>query len=218
MVTNHKAVTTNRYKGMKINGKYSDQELINAILNRENINNAIRFMYDGYYRYLENYVLQNSGNGDDAADIIQETFLVFIKIVEENKYRQESGVKSFLYSIVKNLWITELRKRKSMGIRNEIFENTKESVSPDISYNLVKHESNQLIMELFQSLGEKCKNILLLFYYENLPMKEIMEKEDFSSEQVLRNKKHKCLKSLIEKVQSDEKTYSSVKNALQYVG
>jgi RNA polymerase sigma factor (sigma-70 family) len=203
---------------MKKNGKYSDQELITAILNRENVNHAIRFMYDGYYRYLENYILQNSGNADDAADIIQETFLVFIKIVEENKYRQESGVKSFLYSIVKNLWITELRKRKSMGIRNEIFENTKESVSPDISHSLVRNESHQLIMELFQSLGEKCKNILLLFYYENLPMKEIMEKEDFSSEQVLRNKKHKCLKSMIEKVQADEKTYSTVKNALQYVG
>lgn len=201
---------------MKKNNTYSDQELISAITNKENVNQAIRFMYDGYYRYLENYVLQNSGSKDDAADIIQETFLVFIKIVEENKYRQESGVKSFLYSIVKNLWITELRKRKSMGIRNEIFENAKESVTPDISQSLVRHESHKLIMELFQSLGHKCKNILLLFYYENLPMKEIMEKEGFSSEQVLRNKKHKCLKSLIEKIQSDEKTYSTVKNALQY--
>jgi RNA polymerase sigma factor (sigma-70 family) len=175
-------------------------------------------MYDGYYRYLENYVLQNSGSTDDAADIIQETFLVFIKTVEENKYRQESGVKSFLYSIVKNLWITELRKRKSMGVRNEIFENEKESVSQDISHSLVKHESHKLIMDLFQSLGDKCRNILLLFYYENLPMKEIMEKEDFSSEQVLRNKKHKCLKSLIEKIQSDEKTYTTVKNSLLYAG
>ena len=203
---------------MKKTEKYSDQELISAIINRENINQAIRFMYDGYYRYLETYVLQNSGSTDDAADMIQETFLVFIKVVEENKYRQESGVKSFLYSILKNLWITELRKRKSMGIRNEMFENAKESMAPDISHSLVRHESHQLVMELFQSLGQKCKNILLLFYYENLPMKEIMEKEDFSSEQVLRNKKHKCLKSLIEKIQSDEKTYSTVKNALQYAG
>lgn len=203
---------------MKKKEKYSDQELISAIMNRENINQAIRFMYDGYYRYLENYVLQNSGGADDAADMIQETFLVFIKLVEENKYRQESGVKSFLYSIVKNLWITELRKRKSMGIRNEMFENAKESVTPDISHSLVRHESHKLIMELFQSLGQKCRNILLLFYYENLPMKEIMEKEGFSSEQVLRNKKHKCLKGLIEKIQSDKKTYSTIKNALQYAG
>ncbi|MCH6198975.1 sigma-70 family RNA polymerase sigma factor [Aquiflexum sp. LQ15W] len=203
---------------MKKNGKYSEQELISAIVNRENVNQAIRFMYEGYYRYLENYVLQNSGSSDDAADMIQEAFLVFIKVVEENKFRQDSGVKSFLYSIVRNLWITELRKRKSMEIRNEMFENAKESVTLDISHSLVKHESHKLIMELFQSLGQKCKNILLLFYYENLPMKEIMEQEDYSSEQVLRNKKHKCLKSLIEKIQSDEKTYSTVKNALQYAG
>jgi len=67
---------------MKKNEKYSDQELISAIVKRENVNQAIRFMYDGYYRYLENYVLQNSGSTDDAADMIQETFLVFIKVVE----------------------------------------------------------------------------------------------------------------------------------------
>lgn len=203
---------------MKENQKYSDQELIQAIKDRKNINQAIRFMYESHYRYLESYVLQNSGNADDAADIIQETFLVFIKVLEEDKFRQESGVKSFLYSIVRNLWISELRKRKGMEIRNEIFEDSKDMITADISQSLERHESHKLIMELFQSLGDKCRNILLLFYYENLPMKEIMEKEAFSNEQVLRNKKHKCLKSLIEKVQSDEKTYSTIKNALQYAG
>ena len=87
-------------------------------------------MYDGYYRYLENYVLQNSGSTDDAADIIQETFLVFIKTVEENKYRQESGVKSFLYSIVKNLWITELRKRKSIKVIRTVLKILEPSRKP----------------------------------------------------------------------------------------
>ena len=46
-------------------------------------------------------------------------------------------------------------------------------------------------------------------------MKAIMDKEGFSSEQVLRNKKYKCLKSLIEKVNGNEILAKSVKNALQ---
>ena len=35
-----------------------------------------------------------------------------------------------------------------------------------------------------------------MFYYENLPMKEILEKTEYETEQVVRNKKYKCLKQL----------------------
>ncbi|WP_291787537.1 sigma-70 family RNA polymerase sigma factor [Cecembia sp.] len=203
---------------MKDLKEYSTEEIISAIRSKENINMALNYLYKSHYKYLEKYVLQNSGNEDDAADIIQEGFLVFIKMAEENKYRQEASIKSYLYSIVKNLWISELRKRKSMSIRNEIFTNNKEETEVDISVALIKHESYQLVMDTFSELGEKCKQILYWFYYENLSMKEMMELDNFSNEQVLRNKKHKCLKRLIEKIHSDPSKYETIKNALRYAG
>ncbi len=51
-------------------------------------------------------------------------------------------------------------------------------------------------MNVFEMLGTSCKKILTLFYYENLSMKEIVEQTDYDNEQVIRNKKHKCLKAL----------------------
>lgn len=203
---------------MKKLQEYSTEEIISAIRSKSKINEAIQYLYSRHYRYLERYVLQNNGNEDDAADIIQECFLVFIKMIEENKFRQEASVKSYLYSITRNLWITELRKRKSMAMRGEIFTMEKEETEADISTSLIRHESHSLIMETFSELGDKCKSILYRFYYEELSMKEIMTLENFSNEQVLRNKKHKCLKGLIEKIQSDPKKYTTIKNALQYVG
>jgi len=45
-------------------------------------------------------------------------------------------------------------------------------------------------------LGEPCKKILTLFYYDNLSMKEIVEHLPYENEQVVRNKKYKCLQAL----------------------
>lgn len=203
---------------MKKLKEYSTEEIISAIRSKKEINGAIQYLYSTHYRYLERYVRQNNGDEDDAADIIQECFLVFIKLIEENKFRQEASIKSYLYAITKNLWITELRKRKSMTMRGEIYTHEKEAIETDISSTLIKNESHELIMGIFKELGEKCKSILYKFYYEDLSMKEIMMLEDFSNEQVLRNKKHKCLKGLIEKIQSDPNKLTTVKKALQYVG
>ncbi|HAZ26416.1 MAG TPA: sigma-70 family RNA polymerase sigma factor, partial [Algoriphagus sp.] len=64
----------------------------------------------------------------------------------------------------------------------EKYEESTEKVDSDVSESIAKTESLKYIMGLFQELGNKCKQILQLFYYEELPMKEICEKLDFSSE------------------------------------
>jgi len=201
---------------MKLNPNFTDQELVEMILTKNRQNMAITLLYRQYYGVLENYILQNSGSSDDAADIIQEVMLIFVQMISEGKFRAESSIKSFLYSICRNLWITELRKRKSSAARQEKYEESTEKVDSDVSESIAKTESLKYIMGLFQELGNKCKQILQLFYYEELPMKEICEKLDFSSEQVLRNKKYKGLKSLIEKTQASPQVYQNLQKALRH--
>jgi len=52
------------------------------------------------------------------------------------------------------------------------------------------------LVKLVGQLGENCQKILLLFYYENLSISEILETMEYENEQVVRNKKYKCLKQL----------------------
>ena len=197
---------------MKTKRIYSENQILEDIIHGgSRLNVALGFMFREFYALLENYIKNNSGNEDDAADIIQETFLAFIKIVEDGRFRKDSSIKSILYSICRNLWITEIRKRRSSMTRHEIYESEKDESSSDFTESIARYEDHKLVMDLFGSLGAKCKNILLNFYYENLSMKEITEKEGFTNEQVLRNKKHKCMKSLIEKVQADQKLFFSLK-------
>lgn len=201
---------------MKLNRNLTDQEILDKIQSKTNPNLAISQLYSQYYDMLEHYILQNSGSADDAADQIQEVMLVFVKMVKAEKYRGEASIKSFLYSVCKNLWITELRKRKSSSLRNEKYEWEKDQLDPDISEQIIRNENLKLVMDLFQKLGEKCKQILTLFYFDELPMKEISEKLEFSSEQVLRNKKYKCLQNLTDQVKSAPALSQNLQKALRH--
>ncbi|MDN5211343.1 sigma-70 family RNA polymerase sigma factor [Fulvivirgaceae bacterium BMA12] len=200
---------------MQVSGKLTNEDLILAIKSGTNIDEAISFIYKNYYSLLENIVLSNNGNKADAEDIIQEVLVIFIEMVNKDKYRAEASVKSFLYTLTRNLWISELRKKSSAQKRNTSYEDSRELIERDISDYLVYHESRKLVMTLFEKLGEKCNKILTYFYYDNFSMKEILQKVDYESEQVLRNKKYKCLKGLINMVNSSPGIKENLKTALQ---
>jgi RNA polymerase sigma factor (sigma-70 family) len=201
---------------MQVNQNLDDQDLIELILTKKQQNMALNLLYKRHYGLLENYVLQNSGSLEDAGDVIQEVMLVFVQMITQGKFRGESTIKSLLYNICRNLWISELRRRKSAIARHEKYEMKSEKTELDISETIARTENLKYIMKIFNQLGEQCKKVLQLFYYEELTMKEVCEKLNYSSEQVLRNKKYKCLKSLIQKTQSSPEIYKNLQKALRH--
>jgi len=195
---------------------YADAEIISDIQSEKYLDRAIAHIYKTYYGLLENLVLQNSGNQADAEDVIQEVLLVFVEMVQKEKYQGKASIKSFLYTLTRNMWISELRKRGSASRRHESYENEKENSEADVSEYLAYKEGQQFIQKLFAQLGDKCQQILTLFYYGDYSMKEILQKTDYDNEQVLRNKKYKCLKSLISQVEQSPGIYNQLKNALHH--
>ena len=59
------------------------------------------------------------------------------------------------------------------------------------------------LSSLLNKLGESCRKILELFYYENLSMKEIVSHLHYENEQVVRNKKYKCLQQLTDMIRKN---------------
>lgn len=201
---------------MKQDPMWNDVQLLEALQNAQTINKALDWLYDVHYGMLEYFIVQNNGNETDAQDTIQETMLVFVNMVHEKKYRGEASIKSMLYSINRNVWLSELRRRKNRFHRDTLFESEKEIKIEDYSAELIKMEGYKMMMDLFDKLGKGCRSVLTLFYFDNYSMEEIMKKENFSSEQVLRNKKYKCMKALTAKVDSNEELFEKVKTALSH--
>jgi RNA polymerase sigma factor (sigma-70 family) len=181
---------------MRAQEQYTDAELIAAISAGRELNEAIRFIYRQYSQATSSFIMQHGGSEQDADDIFQETVVAFIEVVQKGKYRGEASVKTFLNSIARNYWFNEIKKRDRSGLRDKQFELSRDKNEADVSHYISEMERKRQLRELVDQLGESCRKVLLLFYYENLSMKEMVEHLPYDNEQVVRNKKYKCLQAL----------------------
>jgi RNA polymerase sigma factor (sigma-70 family) len=175
----------------------SDEEILSGIRGNQ-LNETIYAIYRQFKQTVRAFILSNGGNHDDSEDIFQETVIVFIDLVQQNKYRGDAAIKTFLVSIARNLWMNEWKKKKSLDQRGKVFEINRGEADGDITQLLDQREIKQQFLELIESLGEPCRTILHLYYYENLPYREIVKRLHYENEQVVRNKKYKCMKDLTE--------------------
>jgi RNA polymerase sigma factor (sigma-70 family) len=182
---------------------YSDADLIAAIGRGDQLNNAILFIYEQYAEAVQSFIMANSGTPPDAEDIFQETVVTFIDLVKKDKFRGEASVKTFLTAIARNLWLNELKKRARSDIREKAFEHNRDGVELDVSQYIANREVKQQFVAVLEKLGEPCKKLLTLFYYENLSMKDIVQHLPYENEQVVRNKKYKCLQALTDLVKQN---------------
>ena len=192
----------------------TDQEIIDNLLKNRDTDASIRFLYRTHYEMLGKYVVNNSGSWDDAQDIFQEVIVAFINLVQAGKFRGEASIKTFLFSLNKNMWLNELKKRGRTQVREMKYEKASDKTDQGINTALEAREANAELMKIMEELGDTCKKILLLYYYENRSMKEILTSLNYENEQVVRNKKYKCLKRLEELIKENKSIYHQLKNLL----
>ena len=101
-----------------------------------------------------------------------------------------------------NIWLNEQKKRKSLDTRGKLFENARQPEA-DPASQLLQREVSEQFLHLMSRLGESCKSLLTMVYYENLSNKDILERTHYESEQVIRNKKYKCMKELTELIKDN---------------
>lgn len=195
---------------------FSDTDLLQVIRDGQNLSPALQYLYGQSYDPLRIYIETHGGSAADAEDVLQEVIVSFIEIVKAGKFRGDSSIKTFLYSLNRNIWLNELKKRGRAQVREMNYEKSRSTEDADAATLIAGRESRKQIMEMVERLGESCQKILLAFYFENLSMKEILETTDFENEQVVRNKKYKCLKSLEQLLTADPQLAKTLKTALQY--
>lgn len=193
---------------------YTDAEIIDNLSHNREVDLSLKYLYRSHYEFLGRYVVNNNGSWDDAQDIFQEVMVAFVNLVSAGKFRGESSIKTFLYSLNKNIWLNELKKRGRTQVREMKYETASEKTEHGVSAALEAREANASLMKVMEELGETCKKILLLYYYENQSMKEILTSLNYENEQVVRNKKYKCLKRLEELLTENKSLYHQLKNLL----
>jgi RNA polymerase sigma factor (sigma-70 family) len=213
-VTKLLSTLTNYRNLMGTRKDFTDQSLIHSLRSEANPDEAIRYLYRTQFRLTAAYIKQNSGSQEDAEDIFQELVLVFIEILKKDKFRGESSVSTFLYALTRNIWLNELSRRGKSKQRDEIFEKGKDKSDPDVNHLIVDRETKLQLMKVVDKLGETCKKILVAFYFDNLAIREILQTLSYENEQVVRNKKYKCLKQLEQMMTAEPDLVKNLKSSL----
>ncbi len=190
----------------------SDQDVVEAIKQGDHLDSTVRHLYEQYFEALAHFIRNNSGGNEDAEDFFQEALVVFINVVRKDKFRGDSTIKTFLYAIIRNLWLNELKRRGKADARENAYHDQQEHTytPPLVSEN----ETTQRIVTFFSQLGDNCKKILVMHYYQNYSMKDIAQAMRYESEQVARNAKYKCSKKLTTMLDSSPALRKAFKDLL----
>ncbi|PHN03998.1 RNA polymerase subunit sigma-70 [Flavilitoribacter nigricans DSM 23189 = NBRC 102662] len=177
---------------------YTDQELVAAIKKGgSGRQEAIRFIYNkgDLRRKVVHFVRNNQGNDADGNDMFHEGIIVLDRNIREDKFRAESSIEGYLYSICRFLWQNQRRKKARVDLKEDATQMDQiETSTPELQ--LLSDEKKNLLHRALEQLGERCKRILELWQL-SYSMEEIATEMDFSSAQMARKNKYRCQQSLL---------------------
>ena len=151
------------------NDSRTDQQLIAAI-NAGDVA-AFEALYFRYRDWVVKLVYRFTGSEDLALDVMQETFLYFLR--KFPGFRLTANLKTFLYPAVRNLTIAARRKAG----RYQSTETEQVQLEQVPAADEPAGSGNDLAIAL-ASLSEQHREVLLLRYVDGLTFAEIAEASD----------------------------------------
>ena len=187
---------------------HPDQMYIDGLV--QNNSAVIQSIYKKFVPKVKNYIRNNSGDDDEAQDVIQEV-LITIYNQATRGVAERNGVKTnglqltcpfdaYFFLLCKRRWLNELKKssNKEVTLKDDNVS-IDESVQEMTFQTEVFDEKQSLFDEMFQKLGEKCREVLQLSFVLKT-MEEVAEKLNVTYGYV-RKKKSLCTGQLTEMIQ-----------------
>lgn len=192
----------------------SDGEILNAI-STGNDDNALEFLYARILPKVKVICRKYSFSADEAYDIFQDAILKFYDYVKKGNFKTSYSVEGFILTISKNKAIDLYRKNSRRGIiKLPDYEESQYDLPPQQD-PLITQEKSIAISKLFEAIGDKCKELLLMSVFDRVPMKEIAVTLGFSSENSAKTQNYKCKQKLAKQLETNPELAKEVLNHVE---
>jgi RNA polymerase sigma-70 factor (ECF subfamily) len=123
---------------------------------------------------LYSYALVLTRNRSEAEDLVQETYVRALGAM--GRLRTDSNVKSWLFTILRNIWFNQLRQQRTAKLvaldgEESAMDIAETAKGPDALY--VSKMEHELVREAIQQLPADFREIILLREFEELSYQEI---------------------------------------------
>lgn len=135
-----------------------------------------RLDFGEYLDGLYGYALVLSRNSAEAEDLVQETCLRALRGM--SGLRAEGSLKSWLFTILRNIWLNQLRHRRTVPEMVELDSDGRDQDEPadaaqDPHTDYVSQVEREQVRAAIQQLPVEFREIIILREYEELSYQEI---------------------------------------------
>lgn len=181
-----------------------DGQIISQLKKRDR--NALKEVYLGYrkefFRFASRYTT------DDAAleDIFQDAITAVYENALSGKLDNlKSSLKTYLFSTGKFMLFKRFRDNKEVYTdENYVFDQQEMTTMEEVHIDEGPDKRQKALISHFKKLGEKCREILELFYLDGLTLDEITTVQGYDNKNVVKSQKSRCLKTLKELIAKND--------------
>ena len=156
---------------------------------------ALTELYSLTRKMVTSYIIRNSGTHDDADDMLQESLIVLWERVRTGRFEYTAKLSTFIFSTARNIWMRRLAHQ-----RREVTGALEPSGVPGDDEptleRMAAEEESQGVQAAMEVIGEPCRTLLLLFYWEELSLDDIARRMGFANANTVKSKKYQCKKAL----------------------
>jgi RNA polymerase sigma-70 factor (ECF subfamily) len=158
---------------------------------------ALEMLFNTYYDPLCRYANSYLHDPDEAEEIVQNSFL---RIWEKRKQLSiETSVKSYLYQIVRNACLNEIKHQKVKKLHGESVMNEGEQHYESSDQQTLRAELSDRISAAIEKLPGQCQVIFRMSRFEELKYQEIANQLNLSIKTV-ENQMGKALRIMREEL------------------
>jgi RNA polymerase sigma factor (sigma-70 family) len=179
--------------------RIQDHQLIAMIRGSdEDRDKAFHFIYveSGWRAAAQTLILAAGGSVPDAEDAIQEAIIVLDNNIRIHKYQKTGSLKNYFIGISRGRWYSNKRSVYRMNWTDDIAKMDSRA-TPEPEVLMLEEEQKDIVRSLFNSLDERCKEVLLL-YRLAYSMDEISRKLSLGNANNARQRVFNCRKKLVE--------------------
>lgn len=136
---------------------------------------ALQKKINAYSDMLYRIAFLQLRNNQDAEDVVQETFYQFIKC--RKKFETEEYEKAWLIKVTLNgcrkVWRSAWYRHRDGMPEKETASKAEPADSSSMENDMLKREEKREIMEAVMKLPRKYREVIHLFYFQQMSIKEI---------------------------------------------
>lgn len=180
----------------------TDAEIIEGILaGGRGQERCLQHLFQAH-KGLVGHGMSKYGLEEEAAlDAFSDTLLAVRKSILGGKFRGESKLTTFMFTIFSRRCVDQTRKKTTHGMTNVSEIPDMPDQEPGIEQKLFTQEAFDRLMGYMQQLGEVCQKILMYRYYWGYEdMAEIATLAGVKNANTAGSLRHRCLKQLMKKI------------------